>query len=87
MICHAIPSQRKEHCCQQQGKDKAVPRTQKGWSFRKRRWVELKGINGIRDQHLKKQLCLRKERTSGRISEKVTGLEIMKRTVGFPVRI
>jgi hypothetical protein len=30
MICHAIPAQRKEHCCQQQGKDKAVLRTQKG---------------------------------------------------------
>jgi hypothetical protein len=35
MTCHAIPAQHKGHCCQGQRKDKVVPRTQKGWMFRK----------------------------------------------------
>jgi hypothetical protein len=33
----AIPARRKVHCCQEQGKDKAVPRTHKGRTFGKRR--------------------------------------------------
>jgi hypothetical protein len=31
--------------------------------FRKRHWAKPEGISGIKDQDLKKQLCLRKERT------------------------
>jgi hypothetical protein len=41
--------------------------TLKGWMFRKRCWVKPECINGIRNQGLKEQLRLRKERTSGMI--------------------
>jgi hypothetical protein len=34
--------------------------------------------NGIRYRDLQKQLCLRKERTSGRIFRKTVELEVMK---------
>jgi hypothetical protein len=63
----AIPAPHKGQGCQGPGKDKAVPRTQKGQTFRMRHWTKLKGINGIRNQDLKEQLCLRKERTAGKI--------------------
>jgi hypothetical protein len=46
--------------------------------FRKRHQAKREGISGIRDRDLKKQLCLRKERTSGRIFRKTVGLEIVK---------
>jgi hypothetical protein len=49
MTHQAISAWHKEHCCQGQGKDKAVPRTQKGQTFRKRRRAKPEGINGIRD--------------------------------------
>jgi hypothetical protein len=42
-----------------------VPRTQKGQTFRKKRWVKLEGISGMRNQGSRQQLCLRKERTTG----------------------
>jgi hypothetical protein len=74
----AIPAWCKRHCCQVQGKNKTVPRTQKGWMFRKRRQVRVEGINGKRDQDLKKQLSLRKKRPSGKIFGETTGLEIVK---------
>jgi hypothetical protein len=83
----AIPELRKRHCYHGQSKDKAVPRTQKGRTFEKRRWAKPEGINGIRDRDLKEQLCLRKERTSDRILGKTIGLEIVKRTVGSSIRI
>jgi hypothetical protein len=38
---------------------------------------KLEGINEIRNQGLKEQICLRKERTSGRIFGKTIELEIM----------
>jgi hypothetical protein len=87
MTCHAICAWHKGHCCQGQGKDKAVSRTQKGWTFKKRHQAKLEGINGTQVQDLKKQLRLRKERTSGMIFRKTTELEIMKRTVRSSVRI
>jgi hypothetical protein len=70
MTHRAIPAWHKGHYHQGQGKDKAVPGTQKGWKFEKRYWVKLEG--------LKEQLHLRKERTSGRIVGKTIGLDIMK---------
>jgi hypothetical protein len=45
----AIPAWRKRHCCQRQGKDKSVPRTQKGHMFGKRCRAKPEGISGIRD--------------------------------------
>jgi hypothetical protein len=56
-------------------------RTQKGGTFRKKGWAKLKGVNGIRDRDLKKQLCLRKKRTSGGIFRKTVELEVVKRIV------
>jgi hypothetical protein len=53
----------------------------------KRHRTKPEGISGIRNQDLKKQLHLRKERTSGRIFRKVIGLEIVKRTFGSSVRV
>jgi hypothetical protein len=87
MTHHAIPAQCKGHCCQGQGKDKVVPRTQKGQTFGKSRRAKLEGINGIRDRDLKKQLHLRKERASSRTSGKTIRLEIMKRTVRSSFRL
>jgi hypothetical protein len=42
--------------------------------------------NRIRDQELKEQLRLRKERISGRILGQTIGLEIVKRTAGSSVQ-
>jgi hypothetical protein len=36
LTCCSIPAWHKGHCCQGQGKDKAIPRTQKGWMDEKR---------------------------------------------------
>jgi hypothetical protein len=87
MTRHDIPARRKGHCCQTQGKDKAVPRTHKGRIFAKKRRKKPEGINGIRDRDLKKQLRMMTERTSGRIFGKTIGLEIVKRRFGSSVRI
>jgi hypothetical protein len=81
MTRRAITARRKGHCCQGQGKDKAVPRTQKGRKFGTRRRAKLEGISGIRNQGFEEQLCLRKETAPGRIFGKTIGLEIVKRTV------
>jgi hypothetical protein len=78
MIRRAIRAWRKGHCRQGQGKDKGVPRTQKGRAFAKNRRKKPVGINGIRDRDLKKQPCLRKERTSGRVFGKIIGLQIVR---------
>jgi hypothetical protein len=40
-----------------------------------------------KDSRLKKQLCLRSERTSGRIFRKTSGLEIVRRIAGSSIRI
>jgi hypothetical protein len=82
-----IPTRRKGHCCQGQGKDKAVPRTQIGWTFEKRRQTKPEGISETSERDLKKQLPLRKERTSGRIFRQTTELEIAKKTVGTSIRL
>jgi hypothetical protein len=58
--------------------DRALPRSQKGRTFGKRCRAKPVGINGIRDRDLKKQLCVRKERTSGRILRKTVELEVEK---------
>lgn len=63
--------------------DKAVPRIKKGQMFRKCCWAKLEGINGIGIQGLKKQLHLRKERTSGRNSWQ----EVAKRITECSIRI
>jgi hypothetical protein len=57
----AIPAWHKGHGCQEEGKDKAVPRTQKGWMLGKRHWAKAQSINGIRIHGLKKQLLLKSE--------------------------
>jgi hypothetical protein len=61
----AIPAWRTGHYHQGQGKDKAVPRTHKGQTSRKRHWEKLKGIIRIRNQGSRQQLHLKKERTTG----------------------
>jgi hypothetical protein len=45
----ASPAWHKGHCCQGQGKDKAV-QTQKGWMLGKRCQMKLRDIIGIRDR-------------------------------------
>jgi hypothetical protein len=44
-------------------------------------------INVIRDRELKKQLRLRKERTSGRIFRETVELEFAKQIVGTSIRL
>jgi hypothetical protein len=87
MTHRAIPARHKGHSHREQGKDKAVPRTQKGWTFEKRCRAKLEGINGIRMQGLKKQPHLRSKRTFGRIFGKTTGLEIVKQIAGSSIGI
>jgi hypothetical protein len=87
IIRRVITPQRKGHCCQGQGKNKVVPRSQKGWTIGKRRRAQPESISGIRIQGLKKQLRLGKEKTSGRIIRKALVLVIAKRTAGSSVRI
>jgi hypothetical protein len=82
MTSRAISARRKG-----QGKEKAVPRTQKGQTFGKRCRPKPEGINGIRDRDLKKELRLRKEGTSGRVFGKTIGLEIAKRIAASSVKI
>jgi hypothetical protein len=67
-------------------KDKAVLRTQKGRTFGKRRRAKLECINGIRDRDVKKQLRLRKKRTSSRIFRKTVELEVVKQIVRTSMR-
>jgi hypothetical protein len=71
--------------CQEQGKDKAVPGTQKRWTFGKRRRAKLEGISEIRNQGLKEQLHLRKERTSSRMFRKTIELEVTDQIVGTSI--
>jgi hypothetical protein len=78
MTCCSGVARCKGYGHQGQGKDKAIPRTHKGWIFGKRCWVKPEGINRIRIQGLKKQLHLKGERTSGRIFGKTIGLEVVK---------
>jgi hypothetical protein len=68
-------------------KDKAVPSTQKGWAFGKRRQAKPEGIYGIGIESLKEQLHPRSERKSSRIFGKTVGLEVMKRAVGISNRM
>jgi hypothetical protein len=65
MTRHAGVAQHKGHGCQGQRKGKkTVPRTQKGWTFRKRHWAQPEFNNGIRDRGAIRQLHLRKEMTT-----------------------
>jgi hypothetical protein len=61
LTCHVIPAWCKGHSFQGQGKDKAVPRTQKEGTFGKRSGVQPECNNGIRDHGAFQQLRLRKE--------------------------
>jgi hypothetical protein len=54
----------------------------KGLTVQKRRWNGLEFNNGIKERGAKRQLCLGKERPSGRIFRKTVELEIEKRIVG-----
>jgi hypothetical protein len=49
--------------------------------LKSRQWTCQEGSNGIRDQDLKEQLCLRKERISGGIFRKTVELEVAKQIV------
>jgi hypothetical protein len=79
--CHSCTA------CKGQGKDRAVPRTQKRRTFGKRHRAKPEGINGIRDRDIKEHLRLGNERTSSRIIRKALVLEIVKRGVEPSVRI
>jgi hypothetical protein len=82
----AIPAQHKEHGWHGQGKDKAVPRTQKGQTFKKRHWTKLEGINEIRDQGMRQQLCLESKRAFNKIVRQTFRVEAMKQVVGISIR-
>jgi hypothetical protein len=77
----------KEHRRQGPGKDNVVRGTQKRRTFGKIRRAKPECSSRIRDQDLKEQLRLRKERISDRTFGKTIGLEIVKRTVGSSVRL
>jgi hypothetical protein len=53
-LCSGV-ARHKGHGRQGHGKDEAVPSSQKGWAFGKRRQAKLEGIYGIRIKDLKKQ--------------------------------
>jgi hypothetical protein len=75
MTCHAVPVWLEVHGHQEQGQDNVVRGTQKGPNFGTRCRSNPRGKNGIRNQDVKKQLCLGKERTFCRISRKTVELE------------
>jgi hypothetical protein len=61
MTRRIISARRKGHCFQGQGKDKAVPRTQKGRTFGKRRREKPEGTNRTRDRDLKAATSWKRE--------------------------
>jgi hypothetical protein len=62
-----------------------MPGTQKGWTFGKRCRAKLEGISEIRNQSLKEQLHLRKERTSSRMFRKTIELEATDQIFGTSI--
>jgi hypothetical protein len=50
--------------------------------LQRRQWTCQEGSNGIKDQDLREQLCLRKEMISGGIFMKTVELEVAKQIVG-----
>jgi hypothetical protein len=61
----AIPAQHKGQCCEGQGKDMALQRTQRGHTFGKRRQVQPECNNGIRDRGAVWQLHFSKNTATG----------------------
>jgi hypothetical protein len=60
MTSYAIPARRKGHCCHGQGKKKAVSRTQKRRTFRKRRRAKPESISGSGTEILRSSYISRK---------------------------
>jgi hypothetical protein len=60
MTCCAIPVRCKEHGRQGPGRDNVARGAPKGRMLERRQWTRQESSNGIRDQHLKKQLHLRR---------------------------
>jgi hypothetical protein len=87
MTCRVIPTRRKGHCFQGQGKDKALRRTQKGHTFGKRSRAKPEGINGIRIKGLKELLRLGSKGNINKTFRETLGLENAKRIAGSSVRI
>jgi hypothetical protein len=79
----AIPATHKGHGHQGPGRDNVARGTLKGCIFGKRRWLQLECISGIRNRDLTEQLCLRKEKTFGRIFRMTVELEIAKQQLGL----
>jgi hypothetical protein len=76
--CRAVPAPCKGHGLQGPGRDTVARRALKGRALERRRWMHQECNSGVRDQNLKEQQHLRKERTSGRVFRKVFMLEIVK---------
>lgn len=70
-----------------QGQDNVVQETQKGRTFRKRRWEKPEGRLGIRDQDFEEKLRLGSNRTFGGIYRKTIRLEFVKRTARSSARL
>jgi hypothetical protein len=53
--------------------------------FRKRHWVKLEGITVIRDQRMRQQLHLERNRAFNKIVRQTFGPEVMKQVVGISI--
>jgi hypothetical protein len=65
--------------------DQEVREALEEWMLERRQLMHQEWSSGIKDQDLKEHLCLRKERTSGRIFRQTIELEITKLTVGTSI--
>jgi hypothetical protein len=68
-----------------QTRNKFTSGTRKGWTFRKRRRVDLEGSTGVNDPNTRRHWRLKNEKTAGRIFEKSFRLQIAKREDGSSV--
>jgi hypothetical protein len=84
---NSIPARHKVHGHQGQGRENVVRGIQKGLNFGERRRAEPRGNNGMRNQDMKKQLRLRKERSSGRIFRKTEELKVRNQIVETSIRL
>jgi hypothetical protein len=84
---HAIPAPCKGHGRQGPGRDHVARGAPKGWTLERRKWAHQECNSGIRDRDLKEQLCLKKDRTSGRLFRKTIKLEVVKQIFGTSIRL
>jgi hypothetical protein len=71
----------------QQTKDNVICGTPKGWTFKKRRWVQPECNNGIKDRGLKEQLHLGTKRVFNKTIRLTLGLVDIKLAAGSSIRI